>query len=265
MNVKDLEDLIVHLKTATEPLDTSVLTVIEGMGNETRDLAEKLMNVSRKIDLEHLTELEGLDLNSLPQGYQLSQSKKNQLLQNPKIVNWLISTCNTAAEKLRHHNTILNSLLQLHDKDIKDIKTHVSKVEDEVKKVEKEVARVEVETDEARQRGMKGNLIITSSTRDNKEVEKEGVMKKEDNLDMILRVVKEKTGVNFKPSEVAACHPLGRRQEAAGGAQGGQEQVRKHPHSWILRIWDRKPGSNWEILKTGMKYGKGFDEKYNLN
>ena len=130
---------------------------------------------------------------------------------------------------------------------------------------------MEVETDEARQRGMKGNLIITSSTRDNKisvftnkEIEKEGVMKKEDNLEMILRVVKEKTGVSFKPSE-AACHPLGRRQEAAGGAQGGQEQVKKHPHSWILRIWDRKPGSNWEILKTGMKYGKGFDEKYNLN
>ena len=137
INVKDLENLIVHLKTATEPLDASVLTVIQGMRNETRDLANKLMEVSRKIDLEHLKELESLDLDSLPQGDQLSQNKKNQLMQSPKIANWLIATCNTAGEKLRHHDTILNSLLQLHDKDIKDIKSHVSKVEDEVKKVEK--------------------------------------------------------------------------------------------------------------------------------
>ena len=93
---------------------------------------------------------------------------------------------------------------------------------------------------------------------------KGGVKKMEDDLEMVLRVVKEKTGVEFQPSEVAACHPLGRRQEVGGGAGGGREQ-KKHPHSWILRIWDRKPGSNWEILKVGMKYGKDFEMTYNLN
>ena len=99
INVKDLEDLIVHLKTATTPLDASVVNVIEGMRNETRDLAKQLMEVSRKIDLEHLQELEGLGLDQLPHDQQ-SQASKKAVLQSPKIANWLISTCNTAAEKL---------------------------------------------------------------------------------------------------------------------------------------------------------------------
>ena len=66
--------------------------------------------------------------------------------------------------------------------------------------------------------------------------------KVESDVTMVTKVIKEKTGVEFLPEEVAACHPLGR--------------ATKEPTTWIIRVQNREPNSNFDILSAGMKTGR---------
>ena len=256
-----------HLKSTTAaPLDNSIITVLDELVTETRKMAKELSEASKEVNKHHLDILdkEPFDGNS-------QASKKHLKDSSSAAMSWLISTTTLAVKKLDNHSTILNSLLALHDKDIKDIKTSVAKVEEEVQEVKKEVEKAEEEADEVRQRGIKGNLIISSSDRNgdvsvlkHREQMAEGrVVYKEDDLDMILRVMEEKTSIRFHRDEVAACHPFGRRRQedgAQGGppGAGGRRQEQNQPTSYVLRIWNRKPGSNWETLKAGLRTGRGF-------
>ena len=87
---------------------------------------------------------------------------------------------------------------------------------------------------------------------------------------MVLRLVKDKTGVIFSEAEVQAFHPLGGRRHGPGEGGDRREQERK-PTSYVLRIWNRRPDSNWAILKEGLRTGKkpdgetSFDNNINIS
>ena len=65
---------------------------------------------------------------------------------------------------------------------------------------------------------------------------------------MVLRLIEEKTGIKFPPSEVVACHPFGKKDKT----------------TYILRVINRKPGSNWEALTSAMMTGEKVQKEVNV-
>ena len=57
---------------------------------------------------------------------------------------------------------------------------------------------------------------------------------------MVLRLVYEKYGVRIPYSDVSACHRFGKKEN----------------NSFVLKIWNRKPFSAWELLTKAMLSGK---------
>ena len=109
--------------------------------------------------------------------------------------------------------------------------------------MEERVRIQEDEVDECRQRGLKGNLILSSPT--NWTTNKVTVIKTDDQLKQdketltshILGLVNTKYGVNVPEGDVQALHRL--------------------PNGTvILRIWNRRPGSAWDRLLFAIKTGK---------
>ena len=60
-------------------------------------------------------------------------------------------------------------------------------------------------------------------------------------MEMVLRFVKQKTSVQFRKEEIHAFHPIG--------------PDRRNPTSFILKVSNRSPHSNYSILSAGMKTG----------
>ena len=121
------------------------------------------------------------------------------------------------------------------------------------KEIKNKIDYLENQCDEARQREMKGTLIVSSPGRGKRT---EAVIKTvswdnnntwgpEAELDMVLRMVYEKTGVGIPHRDVAACHRIGKWEN----------------HSFVLKIWNRKPFSAWEMLTEAMLTGKDFSRQ----
>ena len=96
------------------------------------------------------------------------------------------------------------------------------------KNLEKKLNDLEIKCDEGRQREMKGTIIVSSPERQG---QTEATIRSQDwgddntygpesELDMVLRIVYDKTGVLFPYSDVAACHNFGKAEN----------------HSFVLKI-----------------------------
>ena len=100
---------------------------------------------------------------------------------------------------------------------------------------------------------MKGTIIISSPERGQLGTEainrrqhwEDDTFGMESDLDMVLRMIYEKSGVWIPHSDVTACHRFGRAQA----------------HSFVLRVWNRKPYSAWDNLSWMMMTGKGFSDQ----
>ena len=57
---------------------------------------------------------------------------------------------------------------------------------------------------------------------------------------MVLRLVYEKYGVRIPWTDVSACHRFGKKEN----------------NSFVLKIWNRKPFTAWEMLTKAMLGGK---------
>ena len=123
------------------------------------------------------------------------------------------------------------------------------KTKDMEKTFDKKCDALEKNYDEVRQRGLKGNLIISSperSTRGGHPIpslakhrmfrDRHGMWRSETDLEMVQRMVESKTGVWVHERDITACHPLGRRER----------------NSFILCINNRSPMSSWDIITRGM-------------
>ena len=121
------------------------------------------------------------------------------------------------------------------------------------KQIHEKCEALEKKCDEARQRGLKGNLIVSSPARMNargvvvthavqQEIQYPHGYSRESMLEMVLRMVKTKTNVTITPGDVVACHPIGQRDS----------------HTYILSIANRRPGSAWDMLTHGMATGQNF-------
>ena len=66
---------------------------------------------------------------------------------------------------------------------------------------------------------------------------------------MVIRLIKQKTGVAVNKNDVIACHPMGKRKEN---------------HTFVIRLANRQEGSSWHIITEGMRTGKNSDTKQNF-
>ena len=120
--------------------------------------------------------------------------------------------------------------------------------EGEVAKLKEEVVELRKYCDEVQQRSMKGNLIISSLTTQQKKSLlnlEAGVLNgdhvREDATALCIRLIKLKTGIEVPPSDISACHML-------------KKQGNESP--FIIRFHNMKPGSAWERLTAGLMTGK---------
>ena len=114
----------------------------------------------------------------------------------------------------------------------------------EVTKLEEKLRSNEDELDEVKQRGLKGNVVVTSPTTNGKtsviKTDEELGKENSDLLTHIRDLAKEKYSVDLPVADLSACHRL----------QNGNV---------ILRIWNRRPGSAWSRLVSAIRSGKGTD------
>ena len=103
--------------------------------------------------------------------------------------------------------------------------------------------------DEVRQRGLKGNLIISSPARTTMRghniptlvqhrmfEDRYGSWRSETVMEMVQRLVEVKTGIWIDERDITACHPLGRREK----------------NTFIICISNRSPLSSWDMITRGM-------------
>lgn len=272
--------LMASLQDSTkDSMHPAVPPVLAMVRDETKDLMEKLEIATKKISIDELKDesfvwyQDGLATKTRKDSKKEDTRDKTLVVDTNDLTattgavfNWLIKTLNVCVEKLNSHSIVLDAMLIHHEQDVVKLKDENNKVEEkcgelkeenekvvvEVEKLKEEKVnvetrceRLEVEKDEVQQRGMKGNLIISTNTRGGRASGFQRLppsgpnMEVESELSMVLRGVNDHTGVYFEHGEVQDFHANGRD--------------RANPTSYTLRIWNRRPGSNWQALREGMR------------
>ena len=240
-----------------------------------------------------MTRARSLVKNTIPDNFQKVKSSAITLLKgkklSPKIeeedpnrrvtitINWIVSLLKDLFKKVNNHSELIadlmNKILEIMEPK-ETIGNDCSKNHEELaaktEVVEKALVEshealhaefdmknkeLELKYDEVRQRSLKGNLIISSpqinrngsvvdtlAVRDNAR----NSVRKESVTEMVVRLVKLKTGQEIPLQDITACHPIGRKES----------------NSFILCVANRKPGSAWDIITTGMR--KGFNDNQNI-
>ena len=148
-------------------------------------------------------------------------------------------------------NSVLQALLTVVSAQVEDQRRLKAEQDRRFENIENRVREQGDKLDEIQQRGLKGNLMISSPTNDVKQsllktpaqLEEEGVSV----LDHVRELVKMKYDVDLPARDVQACHhvpswPKGRK---------GQPEYK----SSVLRIWNRTNGSAWSALVAGIMSG----------
>ena len=183
-----------------------------------------------------------------------------------KMVNKLVKLFTKMIQKISDHakaikfnreviEDVSKEVNSLQEKE-KEKSENMDKLKAECLKLKETLIKAEEHSDEIQQRSMKGNLIVSSPNRDQKPSilnKKErifgNVSRMEDDTEMIIRLIKEKTGVEFLVGDISACHILKK--------QGADS-------SFILRVVNRRPGSAWEVLSAGLLTGRNFESGKNF-
>ena len=157
------------------------------------------------------------------------------------ILKWLMEVASGLIKSVTVHSKLL--IEQKRD----------SKVEkEEVQTLKSKVELLEKECDEVRQRGMKGNLLLSSPVLGNSgsllhhrptKDKVTGAVRNETYLEACLRALHTKTGVQVPEQDISACHPVRR--------QGAQPFT-----NFVIRFSNLLPGSAWDIIASGLLQGK---------
>ena len=68
------------------------------------------------------------------------------------------------------------------------------------------------------------------------EITENGMKRLENDAEMIIRLLNEKSGVRIPISDVPACHPIGKEEK----------------HTFVIKVVNRNPGSACERLVAAM-------------
>ena len=200
------------------------------------------------------TNQERQDLSFLEEATEAGPTRDKARSHNVSVaINWLQEMVRTLIQKVNEHGQILKFSQQLTDSKADQADVEAIKTKNEA---------LEKELDECRQRGMKGNIILSSPDHGravnmlkHTNIQVNDTIRLEHDHEMCIRVIREKTGVQLHTSDVIACHAL---------------PTKGNNTSFILRVGNMRQGSNWETLAAGMLTGKNketgryFNKDYNL-
>ena len=165
------------------------------------------------------------------------------------VINWLLDVSSALIKKITQHSAMIKFTQKVVEKKAD---------QEEVELLKAKVEILEKECNEVRQRGMKGNLILSSPDSGPKpslllplEVLDRVTNSKrlEKPQEMCVRAIFKKTGIQVPLEDISACHSLNTRGSNT---------------TYIMRITNRKPGSAWDILAAGMLTGKHKITKANF-
>ena len=164
----------------------------------------------------------------------------------PMALNWIVKLLKGVIEKLEEHGNIIrvhNDALA--NPEAVDVAKH-----SELEALKNENEKLRKEIDKTRQRGMKGNILVSCPKKDgltravHNEVGEGNNKRLENDTEMIVRLIHEKTNVRVPVSDVVACHPMGQSDK----------------HTYVVRIVNRSPGSAWESLTASMMKATNMDK-----
>jgi hypothetical protein len=237
-SVEKFKDLMVKASTLNE--EAKIATpVFHDVPKKLRDFAAKTLDVleaTAKVSISSLKELRFTRSSKDP--INLDTDKPDMNI--PFAINWIADLLKDVLAKLDEHGDIIrvhtDVLANPHEA------MDVPKSE-ELKTLKKENDKLRTEIDETRQRGIKGNIIVSCPARNDqpskavhREVTEGGNKVKESDTDLVLRLIQEKTDITIPKEDVVACHPMGLRER----------------NTFVIRFINRKPGSAWERLTACM-------------
>lgn len=132
-----------------------------------------------------------------------------------------------------------------YDTKLKDVEKLMEEFKVKTVQLEKSNEKLEMEIEETRQRGMKGNLLISCPPLTHGGLSKAIKRPTESLPQMCSRLIQEKTGVHIPISEIKACHV-----------------VSKTKNTYLVKVDNMAPRSGWEALAAGMMCGKRQDGGY---
>ena len=153
-------------------------------------------------------------------------------------LNWVIKLMKSIIVKVEEQGDII----RVHNEILANPDVAIDVAKKELDTLKEENEKLKSEIDETRQRGMKGNIIVTCPARDgvtkavHNEITVNGMKRLENDTEMIIRLINEKSGVRIPISDVAACHPIGKEEK----------------HTFVIKVTNRNPGSAWEGLVAAM-------------
>ena len=129
---------------------------------------------------------------------------------------------------------------------LQQFEENLTKMKEDHSKLVQQKEVMEKDIDETRQRGLKGNLILSSPDlpghsshliqRNNQDGSRET------ELQMCVRLIGQKTSIYLKQEDVVACHRLGKDE--------------RNKNSFILSVIQRNNNSEWDRLAQGMVTGR---------
>ena len=205
---KNLMTKACDLTEATE----KIKPVFENVPEKLREFASRTMDVleaKAKVSFSSLMELSMKDMTDWKNGKKNKKNPINPLNMDlrkehendniPLALNWVVKLLKGVIEKLDEQGDILrvhNEVLANPD-DALDVSNH------DMDALKKENDKLKNEIDETRQRGMKGNLIVSCPVKNGQTLAvhgevTEGVNKRlETDAEMIVRLINEKSQVKF--------------------------------------------------------------------
>ena len=166
------------------------------------------------------------------------------------ILAWLMEVASALIKNASVQSHLIKA--QQHEVNLKAEAEELLDTKQKLTCLELKVDGLERDCDEARQRGLKGNLIISSPNTANKPTVlrplkvKDSVTKEERNenhLEVCIRAIQEKTGVLVPKEDVYACHPISKR--------GTETDI-----IFVICFSNRMTGSAWDSISSGLVSGK---------
>ena len=171
----------------------------------------------------------------------------------PFVINWVVQVLKEMLTTLDEQGDIM----RVHSEALADPKGVIGTASSkDFNALKEENAKLREEIDEIRQRGMKGNILVSSpagtnkptllipqpkSTPDNRKVN-------ESDVEMVLRVIKDKTNVVVPKEDITACHRVGK----------------KETNTFVVSFNNRKSGSAWEEVTAAMMKPKNMVKEKNV-
>ena len=248
-NLNNFKDLMTLAKDLTEK-SKEVLPVFENVRGKLKEVAAKTVNVVEAKAKVSIDSLKNITFTRRDNPLDLDEANPDKNIS--LVINWIVQLLKSVLEKLDEHG----DLIRVHTEALADPKVVLDVAKsDEIDTLKDVNEKLRVDLDETRQRGMKGNILVSSPSKPGKETSLkhkvdlvDGIQVTESDTDMVLRLIFEKTTVTIPKEDVIACHPMGRREK----------------NTYIITIINRKPGSAWERLTACMMKASNMVKEKNV-